>query len=265
VSKVGITTTIRVTDEIMEKAMNISRSLDTDYYPRNKMGIAKLLRRYDLDYVLIVESDRLTLRGSEDGFYWHPNTAKLKLRALKRGEIIPMIRAMGISEGDSLLDCTLGIAGDSIVASSVLGDKGKIVGLEADKYLSFLTREGLKNYSEVDAETKGYMERIEVVNERYENYLKDLDDNSFDVVYMDPMFVNPNEKSSAISSLSTFADHSPLTMESLDEAKRVARKRVVVKLRYGSEDFVRLDLEEYIGKSRLGALVFGVFRCNKNS
>lgn len=258
-SKVGVTTTSRVTDEIVDKAMIISEELSTQYYPRNKIGLDKLMKANNLDYVLVVEKDKLTINSSENSFHWHPNTSKLKLRALDRGDKIPMIKAMNLQEGDSVLDCTLGLAGDGIVSSAVVGDNGKIVGLEADKYIAYLTKDGLKNYSQVDDRTKSYMERITVINERYEDYLKTLEANSFDVVYFDPMFVNPNEKSSALNTLSTFADHSPLTVENLNEAMRVARKRVVVKLRYGSQDFLRLGVKEYVGKSRLGALVFGCF------
>ncbi|MNI75326.1 hypothetical protein D3C73_1314660 [compost metagenome] len=73
--------------------------------------------------------------------------------------------------------------------------------------------------------------------------LKQMPDKSADLIYFDPMFRDPIMESSAISPLRMFANNSSLTGEVIAEAKRVARKSIVLKEKKGSGEFERLGFE----------------------
>lgn len=159
---------------------------------------------------------------------------------------------------DSVLDCTLGLATDSIVFASIAGESGRVVGTEVNKYIACITKNGLKDYEEVDEQTKIFMSRIEVINSSYEEYISRQQDNSFDVVYFDPMFKTPNKKSVAINSLRPFAEQEGLKKEIIIEALRVCKKRVVIKERVGSGEFERLGIKKCYGSSKFGSIAYGV-------
>ena len=73
-------------------------------------------------------------------------------------------------------------------------------------------------------------------------YLARAEDHSFDVVLFDPMFGRPRKSSAAFAAMRRHADHSPLTAAMLEDARRVARRRVVVKGSRYSSDFKALGL-----------------------
>ena len=76
------------------------------------------------------------------------------------------------------------------------------------------------------------------------DYLRSLPSGSRDIVYFDPMFRDPLHDSAAIGSLRDLANGSALSAESVEEAKRVARKTVVLKEKRGSTEFARLGFTE---------------------
>jgi hypothetical protein len=83
---------------------------------------------------------------------------------------------------------------------------------------------------------------VEVLHRDAHAYLTTLPGASFDVVLFDPMFSKARRASPAFEALRRFADPSPLTVEALAEARRVARRWVVVKAARYSTDLKRLGL-----------------------
>ena len=100
---------------------------------------------YEAD-ILVAGKDRYELfkQGMEQPLFFHPNSAAFRLKRIEKGEIDPLIESSGLREGDSFLDCTLGLAADSIISSYIIGDHGKCLGLEADPAVAFLTKTGLQ-------------------------------------------------------------------------------------------------------------------------
>lgn len=84
---------------------------------------------------------------------------------------------------------------------------------------------------------------IQMKNENHRSYLSSLPKKSVDIVYFDPMFRKPIHESSAIASLRTFANNHALELDVVEEAKRVARKSVVLKEHKESGEFERLGFE----------------------
>lgn len=202
---------------------------------------------YDAD-ILVAGKDRYELfrKGMDQPFFFHPNSAAFRLKRIVKGETDPLIDATQLTEGDTFLDCTLGLASDSIVASYILGENGKCTGLEADPCVAFLTKNGLTKFH-TDSETLQLsMKGIEVIHTEAIAFLRTQGDCSWDVVYMDPMFHTPIEESSNFKPLRQAGVHSALTKEWMEEAFRVCKRRVVVKEKYDSPVFEQFNLERNI-------------------
>ncbi|MEK3934538.1 class I SAM-dependent methyltransferase [Sporosarcina sp. FSL W7-1349] len=239
-----ITTGGRPDEVSLELALAASQALGYPFVERRKASVAGLQQRYG-SHVLVAGKGRFELFriGMDKPFFFHPNTAVFRLKRLARGERDPMIEAAGLKAGDSFLDCTLGLASDSIVASYITGETGQVTGIEADRDVAYLTERGLRAFPTDDDGLREAMSRIDVLHSDALAYLQTQPDDSWDVVYLDPMFHTPIEESSNFTPLREVGVHSPLTDAWWNEALRVSRRRVVVKDRYDSAVFEQFSLE----------------------
>ena len=171
-------------------------------------------QEYNAD-VLVAGKDRFELfrEGMEQPLFFHPNSAAFRLKRLEKGETDPLIEASGISKGDTFLDCTLGLAADSIVASYIIGESGKCLGLEADPTVAFLTKTGLRKFPATSEALTTSMQRIEVLRTEAIEFLVNQPGNSWDVVYIDPMFHAPIEESTNFKPLRQAGVHAALTTD----------------------------------------------------
>jgi SAM-dependent methyltransferase len=252
-----ITTAIRARPEEIRQARVLSASLGYPYVPRGRLNLDDLCRQWDAAGAVVVTRERLILRLAGKEFFFHPGLAQLRIRALRAGKTDQMVKAMGLRAGDRVLDCTLGLAADALVAAYVVGDSGRVVGLEAVPVVGTLVRYGLKRYRPGDAAVAAALRRVEVVVADHREYLPTLDGESFDVVYFDPMFRIPLRRSSSLEPLRPLAEHAPLEPGSVAEALRVARRRVVLKERRGSPEFDRLGFRRVVG-GRYSPVAYGV-------
>jgi hypothetical protein len=176
----------------------------------------------------------------------------------KQGTEDPFVRACEIEDGDTLLDCTLGLGADAIVAS-YFTPQGAVIGLESSPAIALVVKWGMKLYDSPMIWLKEAVNRIQVINSEHYHYLSNLPDNSFDIVYFDPMFRQPLLKSQAISPLRSLANPLPLDLKAIEQACRVARKRVVIKERSEGTELERLGCSTIIGgKNR--KIAFAVIR-----
>ena len=135
----------------------------------------------------------------------------------------------------------LGLAADAAISSYAVGEDGTVVGLEASPLLYFAVSYGLKNYVAEDADLTAALRRIQPVQALAEDYLTQ---DSFDVVYFDPMFRHPVNGAKGMEALRPLSYEEALSAETLQLALRVA-PRVVIKERseyilreYGCEEFI---------------------------
>jgi hypothetical protein len=163
--------------------------------------------------------------------------AHLRRLRLAEGEPDTFVRMAELSKGDSVLDCTLGLAQDALVASLAVGPQGRVVGVEKRLPLYALISAGLKTYEPGPDSC-----RVEVVHADAHEHLRTLPDRSFDVVCFDPMFARPRKAQPGFDVLRRFADHAPLSGEALMEGRRVARRWVVVKGAKYFDDLKKLGL-----------------------
>lgn len=245
--KAIVTTERKCREESVALAQELSARLQIDYVERHKESVGKLMEKYAVEAVLVAYPQELKLNSSAGEMFFHPNMSQLRVKNLRKGEKDHMSEAMGLQEGMSVLDCTLGFGADAIVASFGVGENGRVVGVESSPLIAAVTGHGLQHFLPGNYPLYGAMRRIEVVNMDYLDYLRQQPDNAYDVVYFDPMFRKPLTASNGISPLRSVANHAALSVEAVEEAKRVARSRVVMKEANGSEEFARLGFEKIMG------------------
>lgn len=208
----------------------------------------------------------LTVRfvHTDDGeYFFHLSMAELRIKNLINGKHDHMITAMGLAAGMSVLDCTLGLATDAIVASFVAGEAGKITGLESSPVIALVAELGLQHFvgeANQKYDITSALRRIKVENADFNHYLEALPDNSFDIVYFDPMFRNPIYKSSNLNPIRSLADKRPLGIAAVKQACRVAKRKVVVKEAAGSREFERLGITTTTG-GKYSSVQYGIIDC----
>jgi len=236
-----VTTSQKVNDLLIARARNVAAELSVPFVERDGRSIESLYRVWNEEQILVVTSESIKwhVKGTDHPLFFHPGLSVVRIKRLMRGDNDIMIRTCQLMPGGSFLDCTLGLAADAIVASFAVGEKGKVVGLESEPMLAYLVAEGLQRiqlFPQLDQAAR----RISVSTGDHLQKLSHMSDNSFDVVYFDPMFRHGIEPSSSLQSLRQFANRAPLTLESIEEARRVAKRRVVLKEQKDSGEFDRL-------------------------
>ncbi len=190
-------------------------------------------------------------------FFYHPGLAKNRIGSLRRGEPETLVRAAGLRPGMSFFDCTLGKATDATVAAFAVGSEGRVVGAEAHPVVAALVRIGLRSMSVEGEDLADAMARVEVRSGHHLDRLRELGDGEFDVVYFDPFFDDAVTGSSDMDSLRGVGDHSPVSAEAITEAQRVARMRVVHKVRTDRPEPASLAGWTLVrGKRRIGYRVW---------
>lgn len=241
------------------KAAELAAELGGKLIERRSQTLAQLARRYEDDKLLVVTSDELRYyeRGTETPLYFHPSMAYVRVKRLRKGERDPMVELSDCRRGDTVLDCTAGLASDAIVFSYAVGPEGAVTALESEPVLCAVVREGLKSYRTELPDVNEALRRIRMVRAEHGAYLKSLPDDSFDIVYFDPMFRQPVTESSSLEPLRALANHEALSPETVAEAVRVARKAVLIKEKNNSPEFERLGFKRCPVK-KTSAVGYGV-------
>ena len=89
------------------------------------------------------------------------------------------------------------------------------------------------------------------------DYLRVCPSRRYDVVCFDPFFGEVLAGSAPFAPIRAFGDHGPLLPEALTEARRVARRRVLVKAVRWSDTLAALGITERCD-SRTGKVVYGI-------
>lgn len=249
-----------VTEEMAQRA---SSALAAPFFLRKKRSIARLQKDYPQHALLIAHKDRYDYYAvnATEPFFFHPNSAAFRLKRVARGEVEPLLEALALIEGATVLDCTLGLGADAMLAAYAVGASGRVVGLEANRALAFVVAQGMQMYNTSQLPLTQVMRTIEVVASDALHYLQQQADNSFDVVYMDPMFDACIDEATNFTALRTAGAHIALDEAWITEAKRVAKKRVVLKAHFRSPWFQRFDFVQKIRPNT--KFHYGIY--NKNS
>lgn len=247
-----VTTSYYATPDTRAEAKRLAGKSGGRYVDRRRDSLPDLRKKYgDQGILLLTEEKMMYCPVAGDPIYFHPSTAYIRVKRMTKGESDPLVDLSGVRPGDRVLDCTAGLASDSIVFAHAVGDLGKVTALESEAITVLLLEEGLAHYEAKFNAVNEAMRRIEVVHTHHLDYLRKLPDKSYDIVYFDPMFRIPVEESSSISPYREIANPAPLTVEAVEEAKRVAIRRILLKEHRDSPEYVRLGFLKHRSRTKI--------------
>jgi 16S rRNA (guanine1516-N2)-methyltransferase len=258
-----VTTGINPSPQSEYLAKQVSEDWQAQWVPRGNRSLTKLKTIHNQSQIFIVGNHELRYLDQDDNYmFFHPSMAMVRIKRLLKGEKDNMLEVSLVHEGDQIIDCTMGLASDAIIFSHAAGKTGEVIAIESAPIPYLLAKEGLATYEPGIPELRDAMRRIQVVQADHWEYLSSRPDRSADVVYFDPMFRHA-AAGSAMEPLRELAEHTALRMEAIHEAKRVARRKVIMKEQIGSGEFSRLGFEYSRGSSsnRTAKIVYGVIDC----
>ncbi|WP_373049570.1 class I SAM-dependent methyltransferase [Vulgatibacter sp.] len=230
------------------------------YVERRSQGWEKLVETTGARAVLAVaHGDRaLWLPGMTVPWRFHGGMAVLRIRRMIAGvEPDPFLAACDVRAGDRFLDCTGGACADALVAAHAVGEGGHVEVIEASALLHAVTGHGARHVRFGEAPIDAALSRMHVTLGDHLEVLRSLPDRSYDVVYFDPMFRETTTAAPGFDVVRALADPRPLAAEALAEARRVARRRVVLQDRKTGGELERLGLPELPVMSRYAQVRFG--------
>lgn len=219
---------------------------------------------------LTITRRSVTLATGAEQLTFHPSMALIRLINLLRDESDRYLEATQLKPGDSLIDATLGLGTDALIGAWAVGEKGNVLGIEQSPILAALVQDGLNHFKELIpsvvnkdkqkawAALAQASRRIKVLWGDHREFFKSIPGRSYDVVYFDPMFRRTCQQSGSIRPLHYLSDHSPLEQEVIQEACRIARRRVVLKERKNSSEFRRLGFEILKEGGRYSSVDYGI-------
>lgn len=211
------------------RAMELARRLGLPYCPRRGKAVPELLEEYGVDLLVVSKGVQIELVGPSGRYGFHPNMALHRLAALKAGKPDRLVDVAGLCPGDKVLDCTCGLGSDAIVASHAVGPRGKVRALEASPVLAAMVAGGLASYTHREQDLVEAMRRVDVCPGHSDEILASEATDAWDVVYFDPMFERTIEKTKGLDGVRMVATPGLPSSKTIKEARRVARRCVVVK------------------------------------
>ena len=228
----AVTTSVKPPSAIEAQAQGYAAELQAPYAPRFGQSLPEVFAASKADRLLIVGADRLRLRdrATDTEYFFHPNLFQVRASNVLRGAPDHFLSATQLGLGDSHLDCTLGFASEASLAALAVGETGQVMGLESVAALALVTRNGVENFVLGSKRLTAALRRVQVITGDSRDYLPLCADESVDVVYLDPFFEHRLTGSEvSVSPLFVFGNPAPLDAATVAEARRVARRRVVIK------------------------------------
>ncbi|OAA30099.1 methyltransferase [Kosmotoga arenicorallina S304] len=259
--KYAVTTSHKPSAELALKAQQIAREYGVPYMPRRKLTELKKEGKLDLDFYYVLDrNEQLYILYGDSKFFFHPSMAKLRLKNYREGQRDHLIENMCLNGDEKVLDATFGLGSEALLMAHFL-KSGEVIGLEASVHVYRIVKHGLCHYPFQYQWMKDAASRITLMNRDLKHFLRDSADESYDIVYCDPMFEVPQYSSSSLNPLRPFAVYEPITSEDVREMIRVAKKKVVLKSRVTDSFFEELEkfIEfSYVDGSKSSGVIYGV-------
>lgn len=229
-----VTTAIDKEAKLVKRAQDLAHLYGGVYQDRGKRTMKQIYRQ--AEGTLVLNKNELIYYDAEgQKLFFHPNTAWL--RVLNGRD--PLLEALACPTGASVLDATMGMASDSLVMQYF---GYQVTALESNPLVHLIVSDGLSRFVMEDSRFTQAMRDLVTFCQDHESYLAQVEDKSIDCVYFDPMFKVGIEESKNLDGIRLLANRQPLTEETLAQAKRVARHRIVVKAHYQDPIFEDLGL-----------------------
>src|SRR3954462_5559560 len=165
----------------LEEADELTRRFGLTAEPRADRLVPELLEAAQGAPVLVLGSRRADLFDGGRAFRASIGMGYLRFVRMRVGEGDPLITAAKLRPGDRVLDGTLGLAQDALVAAEATGSA--VVGLEASPVLAAFVVAALRR---LPGPARQAAARIEVRCADHRGALRELPSRSFDVVLLDP-------------------------------------------------------------------------------
>ncbi len=235
-----ITTSLKNYNSDIVLAKKISQTHNLPFIKRENLSVPSFINQYQCDYFFIVKNHKLSMINKDgEEFFFHPGTGLIRTKNIDKKKDDLMIKALGVTESDHVLDCTMGLANDAIVMAYFLKN-GQVTALEKNELIFLISSYGMTFYDQGSTSLKEAFSRIRAIHTDYQGYLKKCLDEEicYDSIYFDPMFNDPLYESAGITHLRSYASYDQVTEEVLTMARTIAKKRVVVKIRNTDSVFV---------------------------
>ncbi len=132
-----------------------------------------------------------------------------------------------------MIDTTFGLGRDAVIAASAVAPGGSVTALESSAGLFHLgwfgLTEGALSLTELARTAGRAPSPIELIWADARTWLAEAESGSADVVLVDPMFEEPKASDTGFELLRSVADADQLDPSWISEARRIARRWVVVK------------------------------------
>jgi hypothetical protein len=258
-----VTTPGRPSIQVKNKAKRLAKAWELPFEERDKRSVQMMIEQFNTT-IFVVLSTRIEAhdQNGHPPFFFHPNAAMFRAKRWHRNEDDPFVSIGKIERGDVVIDATLGLASDAQLASLAAGEEGRVIGLEASPVIARMVQEGLKTYQSSFLPLNEAMRRIEVLNVNHFDWFQSQADNSVDIVYFDPMFETEIKTSNGFQAIRSVSSGQSLRSEVIDEAKRIARKRVILKDHFRSKRFEILGFEVNVRRS--ATFHFGIIELEKS-
>ncbi|HEX4384346.1 MAG TPA: class I SAM-dependent methyltransferase [Myxococcales bacterium] len=234
-----------------EEADDLARRFGLEARPRQGRPLHEILADASPRPVLVLAEKRADLYDGNLSYRASAGLAFLRLLRTRHGPPDPLVAAADLKPGERVLDATLGLAGDALLAAQATGTT--VVGLEQSGLRAAFTQAGL---TRLPGHGREPGRLIEVRHEDHRSFLKAQEAGSFDVVLLDPMFRVKGDAGPLFDLLRAHADHEPLTLETLNEARRVAKRGVLIKDHARGAELQRLGLTPRLSR-RMAVIAFG--------
>ena len=219
-----ITTAAAPSTKLIGRARAVAERCGAPYRPRVG-AIEAMLQAAHSDLAYVVGRSREELRSAEAGLFVHAGMFAHK-RDLAREH--PFVRAV-VRGGPctSIVDATIGLAGDALHLAAVLGVP--ITGVEGSPAVYCLLEEGLSRLAAAGGEVGAAAARIRLQHGESCETLATMPADSADVVVLDPMFPVERPAAPGFALLRAVAHPGVDPQALIEPARRVARRHVVLK------------------------------------
>ena len=237
--RLAVTNALGAREPDLRAAEESARRHALPFVPRGDRPLPEVAAEAGAEALAVLGAVRVSLFLDGEERRWSPGMGVLRARRFREGERDTrdaFLEAAALRPGDSVLDCTLGLCADALVASAAVGPPGGVLGLESSPPLALLAEEGLRRLRD---EAAG---RIQVRCADAAALLPTLPSRTFDVVVFDPIFRHPRAQARDFDLVRRLGNPRPLAPEVLAEARRVARRAVLVKDGTPGWDLARLGL-----------------------
>lgn len=254
---IAATTTVGAGEDILREAKARAAALGFPFLART--GNLETLAALGFDAFLIYGKDGPALFAEGHLHRFHTGTAALRILQLQRGNPDRLCSLLP-RKNVHILDATFGEGKDSLTLSWFVGTEGSVTALEKSPALYEVGRCGIEHFADEDETITAALRRIHLLHADFQNFLRDADTGSYDVVYFDTMFKAPvKREENNREAFRAAASYDGVTEEILTEARRVAKEIVIVKERPFSPLF-RLGIFDEIRHKRGQSVAYGIIR-----